>query len=217
MQCSLYPTATLKWLCIWWFAAFFLTPIGKVNRKLAENHYFFTDVIKDGVMLYDSGNCTFAEPDTLTPQEKAAIAQDDLDYWMTKGDEFYGMYESALEKEYYNTAAFQLHQSTESYYTAMLLVFTGYKPRGHNIKHFRNQVNRIDERFKAVFPHTTKEEEKRFTLLVRAYIDARYKKNYTITLEDLKYLGEQNQLLRKRAWEIAPEEIARLRGVKSGE
>ncbi|MEM7055786.1 MAG: HEPN domain-containing protein [Bacteroidota bacterium] len=189
--------------------------ISKVNRKLEENNYFFTDVVKDGVMLYDSGNYTFAEPNTLAPQEKAEVAQEDLEYWMKEGDDFYKMYESALEKELYKKAAFNLHQATECYYTAILLVFLEYKPRSHNIYRLRKEVNSIDERFKDVFPNTTKEEERRFELLKRAYIDARYKKDYTITLEELKYLGGRNRMLRAHAWKIAPENIARLRGMKS--
>lgn len=187
--------------------------ISKVSRKIAENNYFFLDISKEGVMLYDKGDASFPEPNTISSQEKADIAQDDLDYWVKKGDEFYGMYESALEKGYYSTAAFQLHQSTESYYTAIMLVYLEYKPRRHNIKHFRKLVNSIDDRFKEAFPHTTKEEEKRFELLKKAYIDSRYKKDYTITAEELKYLGEQNQVLGRLAKEVPPENITRLRGM----
>lgn len=186
--------------------------ITRINGKLRENNYFFTDIVKEGVMLYDSGNCTFAEPDTLTPQEKADVAEEDLDYWMQKGDRFYGLYESALEKGYLNEAAFMLHQATECYYTAILVVFLEYKPRTHNLKHLRGTVNSIDERFVEVFPNTTKEEEKRFMLLKRAYTDSRYKKDYSITIEQLKYLAERIDVLQELAWEIPSENIARLRG-----
>ena len=96
-----------------------------------------------------------------------------------------------------------------------MLVYLEYKPRRHNIKHFRKLVNSIDDRFKEAFPHTTKEEEKRFELLKKSYIDSRYKKDYTITAEELKYLGEQNQVLGRLAKELPPENIARLRGLKS--
>ena len=58
-------------------------------------------------------------------------------------------------------------------------------------------------------------EEKRFELLKKSYIDSRYKKDYTITAEELKYLGEQNQVLGRLAKELPPENIARLRGLKS--
>ena len=52
-----------------------------------------------------------------------------------------------------------------------------------------------DKRF-AVFPQTTDEEKRRFELLKRAYIDARYKMDeYQITKEELEYLAQKvNQL-----------------------
>lgn len=187
--------------------------ISKVSRKIAENNYFFVDISKEGVMLYGKGDVSFPEPNTVTAQEKADIAQDDLDYWMKKGDDFFKVYEFCLQEGNYSNAAFELHQATECYYTAIMLVYLEYKPRKHNIKHFRKLVNSIDDRFREAFPHTTKEEEKRFELLKRAYIDSRYKKDYTITAEELKYLGEQNQVLRRLAKELPPENIARLRGL----
>ena len=96
-----------------------------------------------------------------------------------------------------------------------MLVYLEYKPRGHNIKHFRTLVNSIDDHFKEAFPHTTKEEEKRFELLKKAYIDSRYKKDYIITAEELKYLGEQNQVIGRLTKEIPPENITRLKGINS--
>ena len=48
-----------------------------------------------------------------------------------------------------------------------------------------------DKRFD-VFPQTTDEEKRRFELLKRAYIDARYKMDeYAITKEELSYLAER--------------------------
>ena len=53
-----------------------------------------------------------------------------------------------------------------------------------------------DKRFD-VFPQTTDEEKRRFELLKRAYIDARYKMDeYEITKEELSYLAERVTELR---------------------
>lgn len=49
-----------------------------------------------------------------------------------------------------------------------------------------------------VFPKTGELESKRFSLLRRAYIDARYdRKNYHITHEDLVWLGDRVELLKE--------------------
>jgi hypothetical protein len=39
-------------------------------------------------------------------------------------------------------------------------------------------------------------ERRRFTLLKKAYVDARYNMDYTISKEDLAYLSERVQVLR---------------------
>ena len=57
-----------------------------------------------------------------------------------------------------------------------------------------------------------KEEKELFQLLKKAYIDARYKKEYTITAEELQYLSERVQLLRELTEKLCQEEIARLKG-----
>ena len=95
----------------------------------------------------------------------------------------------------YNKAAFELHQATESYYTAILLVFTDYKPRKQNLKKLGKEVASIDARFQEVFPLRNRKEKELFQLLKKAYIDARYKKDYHIGEEALTYLGERVQLL----------------------
>jgi HEPN domain-containing protein len=87
-------------------------------------------------------------------------------------------------------AAFYLHQATEHAYAALLLVYTGYKPKLHDIEKLGDQVAQCDLHFLAVFPRQTPEQKKRFELLKSAYVDARYKKCYKITLEELEYLGE---------------------------
>jgi HEPN domain-containing protein len=132
-----------------------------------------------------------------------------------EGNSFLKGFRFYLNEQDYRKAAFLLHQATQSYYTAILLVFTEYKPRGHNIKHFRRQANSIDSRFQEAFPNSTKEEEKRFELLKRAYIDARYKKDYTITAESLQYLHERVLVLRELTEKICPEEIKRLKGMEN--
>ena len=59
-----------------------------------------------------------------------------------------------FEKEYFHKAAFMLHQATEHFYTTILLVFTDYRPKDHNLETLGLKVEMCDKRF-AVFPQTT--------------------------------------------------------------
>ena len=73
-------------------------------------------------------------------------------------------------------------------------------------------VNKLAKQLRAVFPCQTAEEKHLFDLLRRAYVEARYNKNYRITAEELQYLAERVQLLRALTEKFCGEEIDRLKG-----
>jgi hypothetical protein len=58
-----------------------------------------------------------------------------------------------------------------------------------------------------VFPQGTAEQKRRFKLLLKAYIDARYKASYRITKAELEYLAKRVKLLQKLTKEICREKI----------
>ncbi|QDO84091.1 HEPN domain-containing protein [Shewanella psychropiezotolerans] len=60
-----------------------------------------------------------------------------------------------MSTEKYNKAAFLLHQATEHFYSAILLVFTRYKPNVHDLKKLGSRVAGIEPEFLTVFPMGT--------------------------------------------------------------
>jgi uncharacterized protein len=60
-----------------------------VNKRLGEGQYFFSDIEKEGILLYDAGNIPLAERRILSPAEIKAIAQADFDKWYGGAKEFY--------------------------------------------------------------------------------------------------------------------------------
>ncbi len=181
--------------------------IKHLNKALSMGNYFFKDIKKEGVLLYDSEKFKLATPKRLTPGQYQQKAQEYFDQWYTSANEFLEFYEMAYAKNYLHKAAFELHQTTERFYTAILLVFTDYRPKDHNLETLGIKVEMCDKRF-AVFPRSTKEEERLFELLKKAYIDARYKMDeYAITKTELDYLAEKVQLLKQLMEEICGEKI----------
>jgi HEPN domain-containing protein/predicted nucleotidyltransferase len=160
-----------------------------LNRKLEEGHYFFSDVVKEGVLLHDSGRFTLAEPRELAPEERRKITEEDFEHWFQSADSFLIDFGNAFERADYPKAAFELHQATERFYSAILLVFTGYKPKTHDLKRLDSRATLHVPEVMRVFPRVMPEERERFKRLRKAYVDARYKKTYEITREDLEYLG----------------------------
>ena len=181
--------------------------IKHLNNALTIGNYFFKDIKEEGRVLYDSEKFRLTTPKKLTPEQYQLKAQEYFLQWFGSANEFIYYFRTGFDKGNYHTAAFQLHQATERYYTTILLVFTDYRPKDHNLETLGIKVEMCDKRF-AVFPQTTDEEKRLFELLKRAYIDARYKMDeYTITKSALEYLADKVNRLKELTDRICREKI----------
>ena len=179
----------------------------EVNKALRRGQYFFTDIHKEGILLYDSKRFELAKAQKLSPEERKQTAEEDFKYWFKSAREFYDDFKSNLEKRRYSKSAFELHQATERFYMTVLLVFTHYKPKEHDIKILGKRVSNLDPRFLPIFPRRTPEEKRLFELLQKGYIDARYNPKYKITKKELEYLAERVRQLQKLTKMICRERI----------
>lgn len=184
-----------------------------VNDKIERNFYFFVDIFKEGIMLFDSGNFRLSEPKELSSLERQKKASNGFSHWFESANRFLETFEFNFQKGetntgYYSNAAFELHQATERYYATILLVFTDYKPRTHDIEELGKQIEKLHSEFASVFPKKTPEQERLFILLKKAYIDARYEINYKIEKVELEYLSNRVRLLRDLTDRICSEHIA---------
>jgi HEPN domain-containing protein len=159
--------------------------IDYVNARLSEGHYFFTMIRRDAILLYDAGHVPLAEgvmPDLGLIRK---TAQHDFERWRRQSRAFF---QSALfnrSQQEPNIAIFLLHQAAEHIYQAILLAFTGYKPCTHNLDKLRRYTNRFSIELAFLFPRNSAEEDHLFILLLKGYVEARYKEEYTITAGEL--------------------------------
>jgi HEPN domain-containing protein/predicted nucleotidyltransferase len=181
--------------------------VGQVNYHLKEGRYFFADIKKEGILLYDSGKLKLERIRKPSPAKRKQIAEEDFKLWFNSAREFYVQYEYAFKRRKYKVAAFLLHQAVERFYSTVLLVFTGYKGKRHNIEKYGRQASGCDTAFLKVFPRATKEQDENFKLLKKAYIDARYKKDYKITRKQLEYLAKRVKVLQRLTKKICTEKI----------
>lgn len=184
--------------------------ISFLNEQITDSYYFFVDVLKEGIMLHDSGKYELATPQRLRPEKKLIKAREQFEYWMTKAEKFYKMFQFCLNEQDYAEAAFMLHQAVESAYNTFLLVFTDYKPKTHNLEDLRKMAIKIHPDQKKVFAIKSQEDQDRWVLLIAAYIGARYKKDYTITLEQLKHLGKESESLIELVKKLCQKELSGL-------
>jgi len=178
-----------------------------INRRLMKSQYFYIDITREGILLYDSGKFELAEPKEISLSERRKIAEDEFRQWFQGAKDFIKTYQFHYSEQMYNLAAFDLHQATEKLYGTILLVFTRYKPSTHDLEKLGQRVGSIEPTFLSVFPKATEEEKECFKLLRKAYVDARYKPSYTIKKNQLEWLTERVNCLKELTEKLCREKI----------
>lgn len=181
-----------------------------VNHELREGNYFFDDIKEGGVLLFTTNRYHLENKREFSAKEAQQKAQNYFDSWFHSANSFLIDFKHGYDRKDYNKAAFELHQAVERFYGTIQLVFTGYKPKTHDIEILGRLAKACDMEFGKVFPKQTGIERSRFKLLKKAYIDARYNMDYKITKEDLDYLSERVQLLQRLTEEICKRKIESL-------
>lgn len=181
--------------------------IKDVNEQLEKGFYFFSDIKKEGVMLYSSGRYELAEAKEHTSGERQRFARMMFDEWFGSARGFFDNFEFSLGRGQLKIAAFLLHQSTERLYHAVLLVFLAYKPKTHNIEDLGRRCENLHPAFRDVFPRETIEDKRLFNLLKFAYVDARYNIKYVITADELTAIAVRVRELFARVERVCQERI----------
>lgn len=192
-------------------ANFIVHSLADVNKRLKHGRYFFTDIVRDGVVLYEAPGHPFDRPKKLEPAEALVEAEGFFREWFesaeafARGAKFYVL--DGRPKE----AAFSFHQATERLYHCFLLVSTLYSPKSHKLNFLRSQAEQLDGRLTAAWPRRTKFEQRCFELLRRAYVDARYSEHYKISAEELAWIDERLRVLSDLVRQSCDERVTALR------
>ena len=189
---------------------FIVHTMSEVNDGLAHGRYFFMDVAKDGIALYEFDDKELHKPKPKTPEEALAMAQEYFEEWYPSAVVYLNTSRDLMGQKRPKEAAFILHQSAERLYHCVLLVCTFYTPHVHNLGFLRTQSERIDMRIVDAWPRELKADRSRFEKLKEAYVKARYSKHYRITEEELRWLGERVEELGRAVHAICSERIALL-------
>lgn len=185
--------------------------IDEVNQALKRGEYFWVDIARDGIALYELPQHELAVPMPASPADGYEMALAYYKDWLRKADDAIEIAEFCVEKEKWKDAAFTLHQATERAYACFLLVRTLYFPRSHNIKFLRSLAEDNEPRLIEAWPRATKQDRRRFELLKRAYVEARYSASYAIETTDLEALMASVRRLRNIVDEVSRERLDRLR------
>lgn len=170
--------------------------IKKVNSDLSEGRYFYTEIKRDGVMLYDSGNFKLVRRRKLRYDEIRQQAEGYFEDKFRSVAEFMLLAKFSYEQGLYKKASFLLHQVCENAYCAIQLVYTLKNSKLHDLEKLSKAVRKHSPDLVTVFPRNTKEEKRLFSLIKAAYVEARYNSEFKVTKEDIDALMPKAELLR---------------------
>lgn len=179
-------------------AQFIVHSLSDVNRQLSRGRPFFVDIVRDGLVLYDTGSSEFSRPQKLSPEEAHREAEENFEEWFPSASDFLDQAKYAVQNERWKVAAFELHQATERFYHCILLTQTLYTTKSHNLNFLRAQAERIAPELIPAWPRGARFEKRTWELLRRAYVEARFSKHYAITPEELTWLAKRIADLQSR-------------------
>lgn len=184
--------------------------LDEVNAALRRGEYFWADIARDGIAVYDLPCHPLATPMPLTRVDAYEMAKRYADHWLPSVGPFIRGAQYAHADGDLSKAAFDYHQATERLYICFLLVTTLYFPRSHNIKFLRSLAEDKEPRLVAAWPRATRRDRARFERLKRAYVEARYSASYEITSEDLDALAASIATLRNIVADLCGERLQQL-------
>lgn len=190
--------------------------LAEVNQALGRGEYFWSDIARDGVTLYELPGHPLAAVRPMTPQDAYEMASGymgkkrrELDLWLEDAKRHATTVPSSLV--YRNRAAFNFHQAAETAYACFLLVHTFYFPRSHNIKFLRSLAESHEPSLIEAWPRLDRADRRVFEALKRAYVEARYSEHYDVLPEDLALMANRAEMLRDRVLSACEMRLAQLK------
>jgi predicted nucleotidyltransferase/HEPN domain-containing protein len=195
---------------------FFVHSLEQVNDALAHGRYFFIDVVRDGISLYESDDTQLSEPKPKSPPVALKMAREYYQESLFHAEGFFDNYLFSKERGRFKNAAFQIHQSVEQLYHTIMLTRTFYTPYVHDLTTLREQAELVEPRLYDAWPRETDEEIKTFGKLQQAYVSGRYPRPFEITEAQLAWLGDQARVLTSLVEQSCAERIADLEKAVAG-
>ncbi|AWI61426.1 hypothetical protein AB395_00006249 (plasmid) [Sinorhizobium fredii CCBAU 45436] len=205
------------------------TPVGliihgarEVNNFLADGQYFFVDILREGIALYELDDRPLAEPKRLSPDDALRVAREHFERLFPEArlmlrTAHWQAGQIGDAPEWARLAAFSSHQATEHAYSTVLLTLANYSPPSHNLKFLRGLAEDKDRRLIDAWPRDQHRSIAWYNILNEAYVKARYSKHFEITEEALGWLLERTEHLHRLVEGICRErlaELAKVNGVR---
>lgn len=177
------------------------------NRGITQGRYFYTDIRKEGIVLFDSGKAEIAEVRPLKYQQIYELSKEFFDEKYETAEDFLIAAKALHEKGRYRRCAFQLHQAVENYLLSIILSSSLYAPKEHNIEKLIEQSTLFTSVASDIFHIATDDDKQLFELLLKSYVQARYNKDFLVTQADIEALLAKIEQLRTQSHRVCCEKV----------
>ena len=181
-----------------------------VNEKLRLGRYFFMDILREGIVLFEEAGFSFVEPQPLSPEQALQETREYYEEWFESADRFFVNARDNAARGWTKEAAFLFHQATERYYHCLFLVRTLYSPKTHNLNRLRDMAEQLEPTLEQVWSRETRFQKRCYSLLRDAYVKARYSRSYRITEEELGWIAERVTVLQTLVRDACEQRIGSL-------
>ncbi len=183
----------------------------EVNTELRRGRYFFVDIRRDGLALYELDDEPLAVPGHVSAEEAWQMASGYYEDRLPGAASFLDTAKYLARKGQNRHASFELHQSIEQAYSTLLLVLTSYSPPSHNIRFLRGLAEEQVGELVDIWPRNQQRYVAWFNVLNEAYVKARYSPHFEISKEALDWLSERAEMLIGAVEKICRDHLARIR------
>ncbi len=191
--------------------------ISRVNQLIEDRQFFFLDIQREGIELYNSGKCRFVEPpEKVSPKVRRQYAEDYFEMWFKKAAGFLRSANHDIHDSELLFAAFHIEQVFEFCYKCIGYVFTHYAPDEHDLFKLREIAEKYEPLLIKIFPIDSLGEKDDFDKLGRAYIGSRYIKDYEVNKSEIERWKTEAEKLLKVTEQACKSKIGILKQLENG-
>lgn len=172
------------------------------SRWLQEAHSFAYRVAGEATLLYSrngAGLPVAVPPDEEKRQKEAAAL---YKKGAGRAASFFAGAQLYALREEYAMAAFMLQQAAEQVLKTNLQLLSGYNCNTHNLDKLVRYGTLVSAHLPGLFGRGNPKDDALFSLLQRAYIEARYRDTYSISGSELSLLTGKVEALMQHAKEV---------------
>jgi HEPN domain-containing protein len=164
-----------------------MMPAPLFDRLLSSEHPFATQINQHALVCYGEERQPLSK---FKITDSKSFIEEPADY-LERATEFMAGVDLYFLRKQFGPASFLLHQAAEQFLCAIMIHFTGYHFKTHNLEKLFRYTQPLVEGISNVFCSKSESEQRLFRLLQRAYIDSRYSADFHVKEFELAFLKDK--------------------------